>query len=247
MASTAASPALITRSLPGQRYDHIFFSTLAWLILLTVFAGFAQTYYLAGLVTAKLPSTIIHVHAVVFSCWMLLLITQTSLAASGRIHIHRRLGIAGFVLASLMIVIGPWAAIDMLVRGGPVGRDPRAFFAIPLSTILIFAALVVSAFRARRNPPVHKRLIILATVGLLPAAITRWPMAVFHHNTMVSMWSSYVFALLVILYDLWSSHKIHRVTLAASAFLIVIGQAAFPIGRTGAWHGFARWVESMVR
>jgi len=246
-AAPAASPGLITRSLPGQRYDHLFFSTLSWLIFLTVFAGFARTYYLAGVVTAKLPSPIIHVHAVVFSSWVLLLIMQTSLAASGRIQIHRQLGIAGFLLASLMIVIGPWAAIDMLLRGGPVGRDPRAFFAITLANILIFAVLVVWAFRARRNPPMHKRLIILATTGLLTAAISRWPVAIFHHKTMASMRFSYTFALLVILYDLWSSHKIHRVTLAASAFLIVVGQAAFPIGRTAAWHGFARWVESVVR
>lgn len=135
----------------------------------------------------------------------------------------------------------------MLVRGGPVGKDPRAFFAITLANILVFAVLAGFAFGARRNPPAHKRLIVLATTALLTAAISRWPVSLFHHKTLVSMCAAYVFVLMIAVYDLWSSHKIHRVTLVASGFLIAVSQAAFPVGRTAAWHGFAHWVESMVR
>jgi len=58
----------------------------------------------------------------VFSCWILLLITQTSLVSAGRVDIHRRLGIAGVVLACLMVVVGVLAATDALVRGFPPGR-----------------------------------------------------------------------------------------------------------------------------
>ena len=74
MATLTARPTVAPRSadLPGRRFDHIFFSTLALLMLATVFAGFARTYYLAGLVRAHLPSRIIHVHGAVFSCWILL-------------------------------------------------------------------------------------------------------------------------------------------------------------------------------
>lgn len=247
MATTAAHPALITRTLPKSRFDHIFFSGMAWLILITVFEGFARTYYLAGTVRAPLPSAIIHVHAVVFSCWILLLIAQTSLAASGRIRAHRQLGIAGFVLACLMIIIGPWAAIDMLIRGGPVGRDPKAFFSFTLATILAFGVLVAFALRNPSNPAAHKRLMIIATTSLLTAAISRWPMATFHHKILASVWFSYVFILLLALYDVWSSHKVHRATMAAGAFMIAVQQAAFPVGRTAIWHSFAGWVESAVR
>jgi hypothetical protein len=80
---------------------------MAVLILATVFAGFAPSYYFAGIFRAPLPSRIIHVHGAVFSCWILLLITQTSLVSAGRVDVHRRLGIAGFVLACLMVVVGP--------------------------------------------------------------------------------------------------------------------------------------------
>jgi hypothetical protein len=76
--------------LPGRRYDHPFFLAMTALILATVFAGFAPTYYLAG-IRAPLPSVIIHVHGAVFSCWILLLITQASLVCAG-VEFHRRLG-----------------------------------------------------------------------------------------------------------------------------------------------------------
>lgn len=55
---------------------------------------------------APLPSLIIHVHGAAFSCWMLLLLTQTTLVSAGRVDIHRRLGIAGFLLAWAMVVLG---------------------------------------------------------------------------------------------------------------------------------------------
>ncbi len=101
-----SNPAKPSVSLPGRRYDHLFFSAMALLMLITVFVGFARTYYLAGVFHAPLPSLIIHVHGAAFSCWILLLVSQTSLVSAGRVDIHRRLGIAGFLLACLMVVLG---------------------------------------------------------------------------------------------------------------------------------------------
>jgi len=72
------TPAQSAPQLPGRRYDHIFFSGMSLLLLATVFVGFARTYYLAGVFHAQLPSLIIHLHRAAFSCWVLLLLAQTS-------------------------------------------------------------------------------------------------------------------------------------------------------------------------
>src|SRR5467141_3375498 len=158
-----SNPAKPSIGLPGCRYDHLFFSAMALLILATVFVGFAPTYYLAGMFHAPLPSLIIHLHGAAVTCWILLLVTQTSLVSAGRVDIHRRLGIAGFLLACLMVILGVLAATDGLVRqAGPAGRDPQFFYIIPLTDMLIFATLIFFAFRARSNPPAHKRLILVA-------------------------------------------------------------------------------------
>jgi FtsH-binding integral membrane protein len=221
---------------------------MALLMMATVFVGFAHTYYLAGLFHAPLPSRIIHVHGALFSCWILLLVTQTSLVSAGRVDIHRRLGIAGFLLACLMVVVGVLAATDLLVRGtGPQGRDSQFFYIIPLTDMLIFATLVFFAFRARSNPPEHKRLIFVATTALLIAAIARWPFAIVHRNPIMGALFSYTFLLILVGYDLWSARKVYRATLWAGAFLIFVQQIRIPIGKSAAWHAFASWVQSAAR
>jgi len=66
-----------------------------------------------------LPSPIIHIHGAAFTAWILLLVTQTSLVAAGAQNIHRRLGLAGFFLGCLMVILGVMASTDSLVRPPP--------------------------------------------------------------------------------------------------------------------------------
>jgi hypothetical protein len=247
MATAVVHPsksAKLVTSVPGRRFDHVFFSGMALLLLATVFVGFARTYYLAGVFQAPLPSFIIHLHGAVFSCWILLLVTQTSLISAGRVDIHRRLGIAGFLLACLMVVMGVLAATDTLLRnGGPRGLDPLAFYIVPITDMVIFATLIFFAFRSRSNPATHKRLILIATIGLSIAAIARWPMV--HKVPGRGALISYIFLLMLVAYDLWSTRKVHRATLWAGAFVIFVQQIRLPLGHTAAWHAFASWVQDL--
>ena len=251
MVTAAARPSNLTKpatGLPGRRYDHLFFSAMALLMMGTVFVGFAHTYYLAGVFHAPLPSLIIHLHGAAFSCWILLLVTQTSLVSAGRVDIHRRLGIAGFLLACLMVILGVLAATDSLARGaGPAGRDSKFFYIVPLTDMLIFATLIFFAFRARSNPAAHKRLILVATIGLTIAAIARWPFVFVFRNAATAALLSYIFLLILAAYDLWSTRKVQRATLWAGAFLIFVQQIRIPIGKTAAWHAFATWAQTHAR
>jgi hypothetical protein len=251
MATAVVRPSNSTKvsiGLPGPRYEHFFFSAMALAMLTTVFVGFAHTYYLAGVFRAPLPSLIIHVHGAAFSCWILLLVTQTSLVAAGRVDIHRRLGIAGFLLACLMVILGVMAATDSLARAsGPAGRDVKFFYIVPLTDILIFATLILFAFHARSNPQAHKRLILIATIGLSIAAIARWPFAFVFRDAIMAAFLSYIFLIILVAYDLWSTRKVHRATLWAGAFLIFIQQVRIPIGKTATWHAFASWAQLHAR
>jgi FtsH-binding integral membrane protein len=251
MTTDAAVPGTSIKSssgAPGRRYDHWFFSIMALLMLATAFGGFARTYYLAGLYRAPLPSFILHIHGAAFSCWIVLLVTQTSLVAAGRTDIHKRLGIAGFLLGCVMIVLGVMAATDALVRAsGPAGRDTKAFYIVSMTDMLIFAVLLGFAFRARSDSPTHKRIIYVATTGLLIAAIARLPMAFSYRNNPVDALLSYIFLVILLSYDLWSTHKIHRATIWASAYLIFVQQIRVPLGKTAAWHTFADWVLAHAR
>lgn len=165
----------------SSRLDNLFFPDVAVLILATVFLGFARTYYLAGVFRAPLPNLLIHIHGAVFSLWILLLIAQTSLIASGRVDVHRRVGLFGFGLACLMVILGLMAATDSLARHfvpGESGVGVKAFYAVPIADMLVFSTLIYFGFRERFNPAAHKRLMLIATIMITDAAFVRWPVPV---------------------------------------------------------------------
>ena len=238
----------LARPFPGRRHEHVFFSVTAVLMLGTVLVGFACSYYLAGVFHQPLPGPlVIHGHAVAFTCWIFLLVAQTSLASARRLDIQRMLGMAGFLLACLMVVLGVWAATESLAH--PVrllGRDGKAFYIMPLSSMLMFAVLTFFAFRCRSDPTAHKRLIRLATCSLLVAAIARWPWPVVERKVDIATLVSFAFLLLLLAYDLWSMRRIHSATLWGSAFLVFVSLIRFPISRTTAWHDFATWILDLV-
>jgi hypothetical protein len=244
-----AAPATIsTNPAPGRRYDHLFFSAMALLILISVFVGFARSYYLAGVFRAPLPARVIHFHGAVFSCWILLLFTQTALVSAHRVDIHRRLGLVGFGLACLMVVLGVLAATDALARNlSPFGVDPKVFYAVPMSDIFIFAVLIFFAFRERFNSAAHKRLILIATLSLMSAAFVRWPVHVPWWNLFVAELCAYALLLLLIAYDLFAIRTIHRATLWAGIFLISFEQLRHPFSHSSAWQAFASWAQSLAR
>jgi hypothetical protein len=241
----------------GRRFDNIFFSAMAVLILGTVFLGFAHSYYLAGIFRAPLPSPIVHIHGAVMSCWILLFIVQISLVSAGRVDIHRRLGIAGFLLACMMVVLGVWAATEQLVRHatdpvGPAGIDAKFLYIIALTDILIFATLIFFAFRNRFSPAAHKRLILIGTIALTQAALGRWPVGFVHNASFLASWPllsflvQFAFLLPIVGYDLWSTRRIQPATLWASVFLVFLQVIKFPLGFTPAWRAFATWVQSVA-
>jgi hypothetical protein len=244
--STTAATLPTTKSLAGRRYDRVFFPIISVLILITVVIGFAKTYFLAGMVRAPLPSPIIHIHGAIFTSWIILLIVQTGLVSARRVDIHKKLGLFGFGLACVMVVLGLLASVNALSRQvvsnvSPIpGLDARTFFAIPIGDMIIFATLIYLGWALRFKGAEHKRLVLIATIGLIDAAVNRWPFAYVRTGPHILVdLTVYTFLVALMAYDLWSTHKIQKVTLWASLFLIVVQQLRVPIGFTHIWHRFA--------
>src|SRR5271156_1115580 len=100
------------------RADDIFFPAMALLILGVVVLGFAQSYFFAGMLRAKLPNTLVHIHGALFVSWIFFLVIQTSLVAIGRVKWHMTLGIFGVILPPLMVVFGVLTLFDSIRRNG---------------------------------------------------------------------------------------------------------------------------------
>jgi hypothetical protein len=123
-----------------------------------------------------------------------LLLAQATLVSVHRVDIHRRLGIAGMFVAVLIVIMGILAAGGSLGRAGSRATSQILSFSItPFTDMLIFGLLAGAAFRFRKNPAAHKRLVLLATIAMMRAAIFRWPFAFVFHNQLRAILLSYCF------------------------------------------------------
>jgi len=167
--AVSASPAAV-----GRRTDRIFFGTMAIVILAIVFVGFMRTFYLASHFGRPALDPLRVVHGTAFTSWVLLFAVQTSLIAAGRRNLHRKFGYAGAVLAALMVPLGLALAISSARAGHSApGIPPLRFLIIPVFDMLVFAPLVAAAVWFRNQSALHKRLMLIATVSLVPAAMAR--------------------------------------------------------------------------
>lgn len=244
--SGASSPSAIR--LPGSRFDHVFFQTMVVLLTVAMVVGFAKTYFLAGVFRAKLPNALIHIHGAVFTCWFLLLLAQSALASAHRVDLHRKLGIAGILIACLMLPLGILATAEYLVREA---TQPWILWAavMPVAEVAIFSVLAGAAFLTRRTPALHKRLILLATIGLMGAAVGRMEFLPFWHFHGIAVlrlvWAyTYLFLLPLAAYDLWSTRKLNRATVWGSLFLLSMQQLSLLVATAAPWYAFIHWMQS---
>lgn len=224
-------------------WDRLFFAGMAVILWATVLVGFSKTYFMAGMVRAPLPNVLIHIHGAAFTAWMLLLVVQIAFISTRRLHWHKRLGLAGFGLAILMVVLGVLAATDAMRRGaGPLGLDAKTFYIVPISDMLVFSTLVFFAYRLRFKPAAHKRLILIASIALMDAAVGRWPLPYFQAHPPMQDLVPFGFLFVLMAYDLLSLRRVQWSTLWASIFLIAVHLVRVPLGLTPTWHAFATWM-----
>jgi chromate transport protein ChrA len=184
----------------------------------------------------------------VFTLWMVLFVVQSALISARRVAWHRSLGTIAFCLPPIMIILGVIAAIDALGRKVTIGPlNPAVSLAIPLIGIIAFTIVIFAAWRARRKPDAHKRLILLATIGLVEAAFGRFPWnRIGLPPAAGAVTGLGILILLVIAYDLVSLHRIHRSTAWAAPLTFACGALAVPIGMTSAWQSFAAFLARNI-
>ena len=214
-----------------------FFALVSAAIALTVFAGFARTFYLRRFFHDNSLPALLQVHGMVFTAWIALLIMQIRLVSRQRIALHRRVGVFGALLAAALVTVGFEVAVhaakrDVLAGGG---RPPLSFLAIALGDLVVFAVLVAFALAFRRNPDAHKRLMLLATIALLPPALARLPLS----SGGTPIWffgAADVFLLACLLFDRFARGRVHAAFLFGSCFIVASQPLRFQPG--------ARWQYS---
>jgi hypothetical protein len=222
------------------------------------FLGFAPTYWMPLAEGTFRANPIVHIHGLVFFAWTLFFAFQTWLAASGRLARHRAVGLIGVSFATAMTMLGTLVAINMMRQSAALGQAEEgfAFALVPLSSILFFAVLVAFAIGNVRRPEWHKRLMLVATISILDAAIARWflvflapagppgppPVIVDLQPALVT------FGLLLVggVYD-WRIYKrLHPAYLISGGCYLTMKLIQLPLSETPAWHAVARGVLALA-
>jgi len=243
--SSIAQARIPVSIVDAKRRERVFYTGMAIVIGITVFAGFSRTWFLRPYFPQIQPLIpVLILHGVVFSSWIVLFITQTSLVAAKKTRTHMRLGVAGGILAGSMIVIGTVTAILRAKGPSPIPDvNPLSFLTIPLADMLVFAVLIGWAFYYRRKVDIHKRLMLLATIGILPAAVARLPFAFIAQNGPLAFFG--LTDLLIIpclIFDVISRGRPHRATIMAALLIVLSQPLRLMIGGTHAWLVFATWL-----
>ena len=196
-----------------------FFAGLTSTLLATVLAGFAPTFYLRPLFHQDftLPLYLL-VHGLLQTVWYSLLMTQSFLVARERADIHRRLGVAGVVIAALIVPLSVLVTMRMVPRGIAAGYAPSELGPIIIGNALVlvvFVVFVTMAVMWRRRLDWHKRLIIGSSVLMLMPALDRlrWfpgaPLVPFF-GLLAALW----------LYDYRALGRIHRATVVITVVIM---------------------------
>ncbi len=238
-----------TPRMPGRVNDRRLYILAAIVTPLIVLAGFARTYYLKPFFgTPDLPGRIVHLHGIVMTAWVLLFITQISLVATRRTRVHQRLGIAGGVLAALVVIVGVLTALFAAARGASPGPPALAFLIVPLGDMLIFSVLIGLALYFRRNLQVRKRLMLLAAINLLTPAIARIPLSFITNGGPIAFFGLTDLVLLVFLaYDTFKHRRLHPVFLWGSIFVIALQPLRLLLAGTSVWMNFAAALVALVK
>jgi len=253
--TTVAAPVsgLSVPARPVGAYDRLFYGTVAVAMAVTVFTGFAATYYLRLLSGPQVTLTggpftrLVHVHAALFTTWVLLFVVQTALISSRRVAVHRKLGVGGAVLAAAMAVAGTSLAIATAARGSaPPGMTPLSFLAIPMFDVILFTGFVTAALALRRNKEAHKRLMLLAYVSIITAAIARMP-GILVLGPPAFFGLSLLFLVAGMIYDFVSRGRVHKVYLWGGALLVISVPLRLAIGGTAAWQALAGSLVGLVK
>ena len=221
-----------------------FYVGMAIAIAITVFAGFSRTYFLKAYYGTPELSRLLHLHALVFTTWVLFFLAQTALVAAGKTYIHRRMGVAGAGLAALVVVLGTTTAI-LRVKGGaaPVpGVSGLSFLAIPLFDMLVFALLVGAALYFRRRLEAHKRLMTLGMIALTTAPIARLHLPMLPPGLPTFFGLTDLFIVVMLIYDLVTRRRIHPATIWGGLLLVASQPLRLMISGTSAWLAFAGWL-----
>lgn len=227
------------------RDDHALYTWSAVLALVVVFAGFSRTFYLKQAFGSPSLPWLPIVHGCVMTLWFSLFLVQARLVATRRSAIHRRLGIFGSLLAVAVVIFGVSLGVSAARQGHTPGPPPLVFLGVPLFDMLVFVLLVSAAIHYWARIATHRRLMLVANLAMLTAAIARIPLAFIHDGGLIMYFGlTNLLIVLCVAYDSARHRRLHPAFGWSAALILLSLPLRLWVMGTPTWMRFATWVVS---
>ncbi len=226
----------------GRRHP-TFFPAMSVLLIVFVFLGFAPTYYMRPADTGPIPAYL-QVHGAAMTGWYVLLLLQTTLIAMRKRAVHRRLGIAGAVIAAVIVMLNPLVVVWSVGHQEPgTPLELTALIVVgDLLVMAIFAILVMLAIRWRRYPETHSRMLMLASIAVAGPALGRFSLHL-AGTPFPGLIAIMLLPLLVVAHDRVLMRRVHAVSAWGAAAIIGSLGLSIAIANSPAGPAIVRWLE----
>lgn len=248
---TATTTADNTKPATTRKFQPSFYFWMTLLMAFFVFSGFGMTYFFP-LTQGTFPPAppVVHLHGLVFSCWMILLVVQAYLVNVKNIALHRSLGTFGIALATAVIFMG---AIITLISAANSRDNPGigSYNGIYLGIMAVtgFGILFTLAIRNVRTPQVHKRLILLALLPILPPGIHRLymvPLGLTSFPLLPMYLTLDAMALAIVIHEWRNSARISPYTIVGCSWLLFQQLMHYPATHSQWFADFLYALSGMV-
>jgi hypothetical protein len=242
--------ALARQRAPARaRHDSAFFGGMAVLLAITAIAGFAPPLLPGSQLTELPPLTpFLAVHAALFFAWTLFYPSQVLLIAKGAVRWHRKLGVAGAVLAASMAITATVVQVERthrVVTDGSYAKNSLVEglgLGLGLLDVVVFVAFVSAAIWLRQRPDQHKRLMLFATIAVIGPAMVRFP-AITSLPPIAVVMSPLIFVVPLIAYDVLTRGRLNRATVWGSVISVAYHVLAMVLAGSGVTGDVARWIS----
>jgi hypothetical protein len=208
--------------------------------------GFWPSYYAHPW---QLPSARYHVHGVLMTAWLVMLLAQAYLIRSNRRSAHRALGKASFVLAPLIVFM----FVIMIHANVAAHRVPDAvqpnFLFYVLGAAFLFALFYALAILYRKTPATHARFMVCTVFPIYTAGTDRIAGQVFPDAnpllvTPVAWAVGDVLLLALVIWD-WQSRRRIGAFAVALALLLSYQSLMFVAPMIPGWVAFTEWFAGL--
>jgi hypothetical protein len=222
-----------------------FYPLISIALVAFIIIGFSRTYYLRFLFDLPPMRTVMQVHGLAFTAWLALFVAQTQLVAAHRVDLHRKLGLVGVFLALLVLATSTGAMLVSAAtpRMSQLGLTSEQSSIVPFVAIVQFGVLVTAGVALRRHASLHKRFMLLATIGVLGAPTARLIglLGASKYFLLIQMTVVAVFVVCCLLYDWRKNRVVHPVFAIGGLVLVLLWPLRYMIARSEAWQPIGQW------